>query len=1056
MFERIRRHRDKKVFYFHGWSGFGAAPVLRSIAQELRSIKAKKKTPPELRFDRILYIDCSAWKSRREMQKKIAEELELDPETMAMFGKQDEEDDFNGVDHDSRDLLRSVSTVIDQTLIHRKSIMIFLNGGQYEVDIRSFGINPEYRDHTIIWTFKRQYLTILGDDHYTEIRDKLRYTDLFVSSGQPADGLTFSEFCALLREEAANIVARHPCMRDVNLTMVTECCLYELFMQYSFHRATKFAWTAHAPNYWMCDGIIKDDGKKEICRSILHQEIRWECNASQLGLVFKKLMEDPEAPFFLVEDATSFSKNQPCRWICVTSKGFNNIQADMKARFGRVSSLFVALDNTWLSYLFLTPPPCLPSGFLKHCSSLGVLVLSHCAFSFVSPPFLLCNKLRFLGLDRCTHDNTSEAENNTKWTCLQNLWVLDVRYTEWDDILSEEKIDNMANLIELNIEGSMCWELTTRLHGRLPYLRRLRIIKPTHKAEASTEISNSFMDKTELEILDLSGNRELEKLSMSSSMARSLRMLILDGCDGLEDVVVPDGLPSSLRLFSFDGYGPAAHWRSSSELLSLQSCERKRSPPDADKRVVKTFKISLQGCTQLENLFVRGLPNLEELDLSGSAIKVFDLTTMVVNVPGLKRLFLLGCEHLSAIKWGPFGQLKLKLLCIDTRHRRVSGFTRPSLAQHKSFSLQLHATLADARLMRSLLDLIIHYDEFRGIYYFNIQVTSSIDSGGGVPLDTTNKEMIQIQPGSNQHRHVLVSHYRDVFSKIGDAPMLVFPQPPTQQLDHHIEIGGGSRALESGLTSDSLCDVINWYVESMHLHDASTSMVAYSLEHLKWIRVESCPRIETVFTSNVEEYSEYANKLETIWVSDLQKALCIWSICTISLFLSFENLKHLHLRSCPRLQFVLPVWVTSFPSLETLHIIHCGDLTHVFVLNEKFPEEEIVSHGVPFPKLTTIHLHDLPKLQGIMCEEVKMLAPALKTIRIRGCFGLRRLPALQPGVRVEMEKDVWDALEWDAGHCSDLFKPPVHSRYYRRRRLLRGTVLRYVHLPAYIGLRIDQ
>ncbi|TVU27413.1 hypothetical protein EJB05_30022, partial [Eragrostis curvula] len=951
MFERIRRHRDKKVFYFHGWSGFGAAPVLRSIAQELRSIKAKKKTPPELRFDRILYIDCSAWKSRREMQKKIAEELELDPETMAMFGKQDEEDDFNGVDHDSRDLLRSVSTVIDQTLIHRKSIMIFLNGGQYEVDIRSFGINPEYRDHTIIWTFKRQYLTILGDDHYTEIRDKLRYTDLFVSSGRPADGLTFSEFCALLREEAANIVARHPCMRDVNLTM-------------------------------------------------------------------------------------------PCRWICVTSKGFNNIQADMKARFGRVSSLFVALDNTWLSSLFLTPPPCLPSGFLKHCSSLGVLVLSHCAFSFVSPPFLLCNKLRFLGLDCCTHDNTSEAENNTKWTCLQNLWVLDVRYTEWDDILSEEKIDNMANLIELNIEGSMCWELTTRLHGRLPYLRRLRIIKPTHKAEASTEISNSFMDKTELEILDLSGNRELEKISMSSSMARSLRMLILDGCDGLEDVVVPDGLPSSLRLFSFDGYGPAAHWRSSSELLSLQSCERERSPPDADKRVVKTFKISLQGCTQLENLFVRGLPNLEELDLSGSAIKVFDLTTMVVNVPGLKRLFLLGCEHLSAIKWDPFGQLKLKLLCIDTRHRRVSGFTRPSLAQHKSFSLQLHATLADARLMRSLLDLIIHYDEFRGIYYFNIQVTSSIDSGGGVPLDTTNKEMIQIQPGSNQHRHVLVSHYRDVFSKIGDAPMLVFPQPPTQQLDHHIEIGGGSCALESGLTSDSLCDVINWYVESMHLHDASTSMVAYSLEHLKWIRVESCPRIETVFTSNVEEYSEYANKLETIWVSDLQKALCIWSICTISLFLSFENLKHLHLRSCPRLQFVLPVWVTSFPSLETLHIIHCGDLTHVFVLNEKFPEEEIVSHGVPFPKLTTIHLHDLPKLQGIMCEEVKMLAPALKTIRIRGCFGLRRLPALQPGVRVEMEKDVWDALEWDAGQCSDLFKPPVHSRYYRRRRLLRGTVLR--------------
>jgi hypothetical protein len=44
------------------------------------------------------------------------------------------------------------------------------------------------------------------------------------------------------------------------------------------------------------------------------------------------------------------------------------------------------------------------------------------------------------------------------------------------------------------------------------------------------------------------------------------------------------------------------------------------------------------------------------------------------------------------------------------------------------------------------------------------------------------------------------------------------------------------------------------------------------------------------------------------------------------------------------------------------------------------------------PKLTTIHLYDLPNLQKI-CE-VKMLAPALETIRIRRFFGLRQLPAV--------------------------------------------------------------
>jgi hypothetical protein len=150
---------------------------------------------------------------------------------------------------------------------------------------------------------------------------------------------------------------------------------------------------------------------------------------------------------------------------------------------------------------------------------------------------------------------------------------------------------------------------------------------------------------------------------------------------------------------------------------------------------------------------------------------------------------------------------------------------------------------------------------------------------------------------------------------------------------------------------------------------------------------------------------------------------------------------------------VLPVWVPSFPTLETLHIIHCGDLTHVLPLDYKgynYPEEI----SVQGPKLTAIHLHDLPKLQQ-MCE-VKMMAPALESIKIRGCFALRRLPtvgAREPGVKkpvVEIEKDVWDSLEWDglaAGHHPDLFEPPVHSdsRYYRRSRLLRGTVLRYVH-----------
>ncbi|KAL6658763.1 hypothetical protein ACP70R_002803 [Stipagrostis hirtigluma subsp. patula] len=99
----VQRNIKDNVIYFDGWSGFGASAVLRSIA-----LQPMKASHPELCFTRTIYIDCSAWKSKRVMQKRIAEELKFDSKTMAMFEKQDEEDDLDGVDYGSRDDLDGV------------------------------------------------------------------------------------------------------------------------------------------------------------------------------------------------------------------------------------------------------------------------------------------------------------------------------------------------------------------------------------------------------------------------------------------------------------------------------------------------------------------------------------------------------------------------------------------------------------------------------------------------------------------------------------------------------------------------------------------------------------------------------------------------------------------------------------------------------------------------------------------------------------------------------------------------------------------------------------
>ncbi|TVU43913.1 hypothetical protein EJB05_03333 [Eragrostis curvula] len=1046
LLDLILRKRDKKVIYFHGWSGFGVTPVLRSIVQNLSSMKS----PAELSHHTLIYIDCSEWKSRRSLQRKIAEELKFDQTTMDIFDKQDEEDDFNGVEQSSRDLIMDVSIMIDKTLKEHNFMIFFLNGSGEEVDLTNFGV-PFFSavvNNRMVWSFKKRSLAITqsGYEQYSILKTQLRNTHLFVYDYLDIQELSNSEFSDLLHEEAASIIARHPCILGMDaLTMVKDCCLYQMFLYYSFHRATEFAWVAHASNYWICDGIIKGDRAEEISNA-LHEETRWECDTYDLfDHVCKDWIKNHQDASFLVINDTVYKK-KPYRWVALTSKNLKVPDQDMKTIMDKASSLFVAFKMTD------DTPSRLPDGLFKHCNNLGVLVLFCCAFNFASPPFLQCHELRFLGLDRCTNDLTREEAEGCcmDWVFLHSLWVLDLRYTDWDEILAEGKIDLMVNLGELSIKGLKCWQYISQLQTRLSNLQRLRIIRPMQKAKISDDTSrNSFVDKTKLEVLDLSGNSDMKKLPTSLSNASQLQVLILDGCDGLENVEVPHGLPSSLTSFSLDSYGPASHYKTSSTELPPESSRPER-PSDQDMKDIKTSKISLQGCKQLRNLFLRGLSNLMELDLSGSALKVLDFGSMVVDVPRLKRLFLLGCGHLRAIKWGSSVH-NWELICIDTR----SGtWTQPLLAQHDPCRFQVHAVLADVRLAWSLWTLINKRSELG----FHIHVPSSsytiVDCGTIQQPEATSNEMTE--PAVNKlQRHCLARQYGDVLTKMGDAPtpMEAFPNPEPPRaspLDRHVEITGGGHILDSELQRrlpgprfDGLAALMKYHAKSLHVHDASisVSMPRGRWDMLRWCRVERCPSLgPTLFPLDV--YVGHINVLEVIWVSELAMARCLWSKGR-----DFRSLQHLCLRSCPRLQYALPFGACA--SLKTIDVVHCGDLRHVFVASFNRPDDA----GMLFPVLATIYMHDLPMLKGI-CEGKKMFAPKLQAVRIRGCFGLRRLPVVE-GVgwarpTVEMEKDVWDALEWDdidmyGRHQRSYYQPLLHSRYYRRRRLLRGTVLRYVN-----------
>jgi hypothetical protein len=118
------------------------------------------------------------------------------------------------------------------------------------------------------------------------------------------------------------------------------------------------------------------------------------------------------------------------------------------------------------------------------------------------------------------------------------------------------------------------------------------------------------------------------------------------------------------------------------------------------------------------------------------------------------------------------------------------------------------------------------------------------------------------------------------------------------------------------------------------------------------------------------------NQLENIWASDLLMACCIWGKSYMS---PFRSLQHLHLRSYPSLRYALMICKDSMPSLETLHVIHCGTIRHIIVLGQGHLDD-----GVLFTELTNIQLHDLPVLEQI--SKFKMIAPCLETIKIWGCW----------------------------------------------------------------------
>ncbi|CAN6275217.1 unnamed protein product [Urochloa humidicola] len=1016
-----------KAIYFDGWDGLAASAVLRAIAED---------PPPSLKkkFDKILHVDCSRWKSQRTLQRAIADELKLPQSVMTALDKQDEEDDFMGVEEGFRGAVIAVGRQIYQFLRDLSCLVILHNGSDNMIDLANCGIpSNEWflpGEHKVLWTFRGRLRL------NPEIEEKVDSSHIYIYT--PIDW----EFCLttdqLMLDEATQIVKYIQHKKSVTPGIAAKCISYLLWLNKKGGGTMEYNWATHASNYWVCDGIIEGGQSDEAwdLSAALHQQIRLEECSSHT-------------------DVFHFSVLYPVHWKSVIYP-FEIEERTHITMPPTLTSFFLTAENR-------LP---LPYGMFGQSERLRVLKLSKCNFSFRSPPFRRCRSLRFLGLDNCEDQRQEEVHKQGSQVMgfFQSLWVLDVRNMDWELDLSQEIIVQMAlNMREVYIRKGKFWR--SNLSWRqLKNLRKLRVIEPISSWE--TGKGDEFMDMVKLELLDLSGNNTIEVLP-SLCDATGLKTLILDACASLE-YVGPEGLPPSLESFSFDaGTG------------------------EDGNIIAKVSRISLAGCAKLLDFRLLGsLPNLEELDLSRTAVKILDLKKMV-QVQNLRRIFLIGCKQLRAIVW-PKNGVQLRLLGIDTC-QEVALFTRDSLVgQEQEKYCHARVCISDMRFFQSLV--LTSGEEFdeefdgRSIVKFQrldldfpmikspFNLTNCIDIDGPFKLNLYLSCTSKKEDGKNCNRSGQVVGSPSLHTSLISLTCQAYNEVSIEQIttefsgssalqfepqDLHIEIGQGT------MNTKALCTVMN-RVQSLYLHDNSSrtpvmpeqaafrrrSETTRCYNALKWCRVERFPALETVFV--ITDYADgyFFAELETFWAADLLMACSIWSSGTPyddTDRKSFANMRAIHLHMCPRLQFVLPMfWGSTLSSLETLHIVCCSDLKQVFPVDANFLKRIATEHRngmLEFPRLKHLHLHDLSGLQQI-CE-AKMFAPELETVRLRGCWRLRRLPATDRHRRggqlvdVDCEKDWWDNLEWDGlgvGHDPSLFAPR-HSAYYKK-RILRTTVLR--------------
>jgi hypothetical protein len=304
---------------------------------------------------------------------------------MALFDQRDEEDNFDGVEQSARGVIPHVKLAIMKELSYRRFLVVLHNWSGSYIDLWEIGV-PLIGELSkrVLWTSRGRFWPHVTAMHgkKDDVEELAGLSDVAIcpdiSSSTEVEDVIRHILYAEIEEVAKYTDVPKP---DMSLNTVTECILYMA----ARGNDQDINWESHASNYWVCDRIIQDatDGGRSA----------WEISdALQRNMNLDLCNECAEGVCEL------FSGDQwrhTDRWVSLTS------QNSIKVEFPSLATSFFCTRAGSSSMDHDDGITILEAGLFEHSdwSSLRVMHLSYCNFSFASPPFLSCNNLRFLLLD---------------------------------------------------------------------------------------------------------------------------------------------------------------------------------------------------------------------------------------------------------------------------------------------------------------------------------------------------------------------------------------------------------------------------------------------------------------------------------------------------------------------------------------------------------------------------------------------------------------------------------------------------------------------------------